>query len=69
MLTEVQFIFTSFVQYKYSISVHESKYIMCYVGVCPVYMSKKGTKAFPVSGKEIWDFLGSIWYYDIYVSI
>ena len=23
--------------------------------VCPVYMSKKGTWAFPVSGNEIWD--------------
>ena len=27
------------------------------VCVCPVYMSKKGTWAFPVSGKEIWNFL------------
>ena len=24
--------------------------------VCPVYMSRKGTWAFPASGKEIWEF-------------
>ena len=53
--------YSSSVQVVYSSSVY--MYVNLYIYkvlcpcVCPVYMSKKVTWAFLVSGKEVWDFL------------